>query len=415
MGSIRATKGNKRSGRQERRTIRSYAMKWPKLEAKKMEWLDRPAAWCLNVPAKWSDTGKRQRMYFETLERAEGEILSIRQRKLTFGQTLEQLSPARASEALAAYRLLEGHDVSLLDAVTGFLAVHKDRNSSIPFLELFNSFLDAKKDRNQQYLRELRITRDRWPQLHAKLVCDITHTDLDPLLHKLTPGARNPILRYWRAVFNYGIKKGYLTESPSQGLDFERRKRKEVETLTNSQVKAMLEHALAEDLQLLPFLVLGCFAGIRPDGELQKLEWRDIDLTDKVVTIRPEVSKTNRRRFVDLSENAKAWLQALINRAGAPSGRIVQFTESELRARRTANRKAAGIDRWIQQSMRHSYCSNWLAVHKDINRLVLMSGHDSVDTMFRHYHRGTMKADAEQFWSIRPPKRRAAKIVPFAA
>ena len=83
-------------------------------------------------------------------------------------------------------------------------------------------------------------------------------------------------------------------------MDFARRKRTEVETLTNAQVKAMLEHALAKDLPLLPYVVLGCFAGIRPDDELQKVEWRDIDLTGKVVTIRPEVSKTNRRRFIDL-------------------------------------------------------------------------------------------------------------------
>jgi integrase len=391
-------------------------MKWPKLEPKKIEGLNTPSPWCLNVPASISDNGKRQRLFFETKEQAESQIMSIRNRRMTFGETLERLSHTRASEALAAYRLLEGHDVSLLDAVSGFLAVHKDRNSSIPFLELFNQFLDAKKDRNQQYLRELRITRDRWPELHAKLVCDITQRDLDPLLHKLTPGARNPILRYWRAVFNYGIKKDRLIKNPVEGLDFEQRRRKEVETLTNGQAKAMLEHALAEDLQLLPFLVLGCFAGIRPDGELQKLEWSDIDLTDKVVTIRPEVSKTNRRRFVDLSENAKAWLQTFINRAGAPSGRVVTYSESELRARRTANRKAAGIDRWIQQAMRHSYCSNWLAMHQDVNKLVLQSGHDSVDTMWRNYHKGTPKADAEQFWAIRPPKRKGArKIVPFAA
>jgi integrase len=385
-------------------------MKLPKLEPTKMEWLDRPAAWCLNVPAKWSDTGKRQRMYFETLEQAEGEIMSIRKRRMTFGETLEKLSPARASEALAAYRLLEGHDVSLLDAVTGFLSVHKDRSASIPFLDLFNSFLDAKKDRNQQYLRELRITRDRWPELHAKLVCDVTHADLDPLLHKLTPGARNPILRYWRAVFNFGIKKGYLSENPVNGLDFERRKRKEVETLTNAQVKKMLEHALADDLELLPFLVLGLFCGIRPDGELQKLEWSDVDLDGKVVTIRPEVSKTNRRRFVDISDNAKTWLQ----RAGTQTGRIVTWTESELRSHRTANRKAAGIDRWIQQAMRHSYCSNWLAMYGDVNKLVLQSGHDSVDTMWRNYHKGVPKAEAEKFWAIRPPKQAGKrKIVPF--
>ena len=37
----------------------------------------------------------------------------------------------------------------------------------------------------------------------------------------------------------------------------------------------MLEHAFENDLTLLPYLVFGFFAGIRPDGELQKLEWDD--------------------------------------------------------------------------------------------------------------------------------------------
>jgi hypothetical protein len=33
----------------------------------------------------------------------------------------------------------------------------------------------------------------------------------------------------------------------------------------------MLNDALANDLELLPFLVLGFFTGIRPDGELNRL------------------------------------------------------------------------------------------------------------------------------------------------
>jgi hypothetical protein len=43
------------------------------------------------------------------------------------------------------------------------------------------------------------------------------------------------------------------------------------------------------------------------------------------------------------------------------------------------------------------------AKHEDINRLVLLTGHDDPDTMWRHYHRGTKKADAEKFWAIQPP------------
>ena len=100
----------------------------------------------------------------------------------------------------------------------------------------------------------------------------------------------------------------------------------------------MHRHAAADDLELLPFLVLGLFCGVRSDGELQKLQWSDIDLNDKIVTIRPEVSKTKRRRFVDLSNNAKAWLQLFIQRAGIRQGPIVKCNYSELRTHRTENR-----------------------------------------------------------------------------
>jgi integrase len=68
----------------------------------------------------------------------------------------------------------------------------------------------------------------------------------------------------------------------------------------------MLVHGLEHDLALLPYLVFGFFAGVRPDGELQKVEWSDIKLAEGTIVIRPEVSKTNRRRFPKISANAAA-------------------------------------------------------------------------------------------------------------
>jgi hypothetical protein len=47
--------------------------------------------------------------------------------------------------------------------------------------------------------------------------------------------------------------------------------------------------------------------------------------------------------------------------------------------------------------MRHTYGSNLLAMHKEINKLVLQSGHDNVDTLWRRYHKGIRKADATEF------------------
>jgi hypothetical protein len=42
-------------------------------------------------------------------------------------------------------------------------------------------------------------------------------------------------------------------------------------------------------------------------------------------------------------------------------------------------------------------------MNKDVNELVLQTGHDSVDTMWRNYHKGVTEAEAKKFWSIMPP------------
>src|SRR6202040_4279848 len=113
-----------------------------------------------------------------------------------------------------------------------------------------------------------------------------------------------------------------MTENPISHLDFAERKRKEIETIPADKVQAMLAHALENDLPLLPYLVFGFFAGIRPDGELQKLEWDDVKLTEKTIVIRPEVSKTNQRRFPKISANAAAWIEAYRQRGGPFEGKV---------------------------------------------------------------------------------------------
>ena len=192
-------------------------------------------------------------------------------------------------------------------------------------------------------------------------------------------------MRHLRAFFNYGIKRGHLTENPITRLDFVESSPKEVEVISPEGVAKMLETALANDLGLLPYLVLGFFCGIRPVGELTLLQWSDVDSQNRSVTIRSAISKTKRRRFPELSENAVAWLEAYRERGGVCEEPIVICDERALYTRRQQNQEAAGITHWPNSAMRHSYCSYWLAMHKDINKLVLQSDHTSVDTMWRHY------------------------------
>jgi integrase len=369
------------------------------------------SSWCLNVPPALSPTGKRQRLFFKTEKDGKAEAEKLTARRDRFGNSLAGLHAAKIVKAAKAFELLEPHNVDLLDAVTGFLEIHKQRTESISFHKLCTQYIAAKSNRDERHLNGLRQTRERFPSLHEKLVSDIDHRTLEPLVNAIVPGGRNLVLRHLRAFFNFGIKRGYLQENPIKRLEFVEIERKEVEIVPPAKVSRMLAHALRHDLELLPFLTLGFFTGIRPE-ELRLLQWSDVDLADKAVTIRPEVSKTKRRRFPELSGNAVKWLEAYSLRGGKTEGPIVTLAEDALYEHRRLNREAAKVTHWPNSGMRHTFCSCWLAIHKDVNRLVLLSGHDSPDTMWRHYHRGIAEAEAKRFWSI-IPRRRTGKIIQF--
>ena len=361
------------------------------------------AAWVVNVPPNLSSTGKRQQLFFLCKAQAAVVCEQLKARKDNFGNSLTALTPAKIAEAAEAYNLLEGRNVSLLTAIRRYLGIEDQRAASIPFRELCTLYIESKKDRDKRHLASMRRTMNRFPSLHDRLVCDISHGELEPLLDAIVPGGRNFVMRHLRAFFNYGIKRRYLTDNPISRLDFVESSPKEVEIISPEDVAKILETALENDLGLLPYLVLGFFCGIRPVGELALLQWSEVDLQGRSVTIRSTVSKTKRRRFPEISENAIGWLEAYRRRGGRCEGAIVSCNEHTLYARRQKDQETAGITHWPNSAMRHSYCSYWLAMHKDINKLVLQSGHTSVDTMWRHYHRGTTEAEAKKFWAIMPP------------
>jgi integrase len=390
--------------------MRRSSLEPKELQSRKAKGL---SAWCLNVPAELSDTGKRQQLFFPTKKAAAVKCEELEARRDNFGTSLTLLSSSKITEAAKAYEMLEPYGIGLLEAVKGHLEAHKRRTASVSFLDLCNQYLAAKSGRDERHLKGLRNTRDRFPTLHALLVSEIMHRDLEPLVNAIVPGGRNLILRHLRSFFNYAIKKGFAVNNPVDRMDFVETVRKEVEVIAAADVAKMLESALHGDLKLLPFLTLGFFTGIRPE-ELRLLQWSDIDLPGKSITIRAEVSKTRKRRFPELSENALQWIEAYRRAGGSMKGPLTDLQEDALFEHRRKNRIAAGVEHWPNSAMRHSFCSCWLAAHKDVNKLVLLSGHDSPDTMWRHYNKGVSEAEAAKYWAI-APKNEATNAVSFSS
>ena len=359
----------------------------------------------LNVPAVLSPTGQRQRLYFEDLNAARIKASELRALKHNLKNDLAEFSEALKPDAMRAIEMIRAIDASatLTQAAKLFVDTAKAKSRSIPFVELFDLYLNLKRDRSEVYRKELAITKKRLSQFHQQRVCDIKASDLEAFLDKLGPGARNAIMRYLRAIFAVGVRRGYLATNPISQLEFARRHRTEIQILTPEQFQAMLESAL-RDPPLLPFLLVCGFAGVRPDGETLKIEWRDYNWTEGRLEIRAEITKTNERRFVELEPCAREWFSVYKDAGGRTDGRMVGFSsEANLRDHREANREAAKIKDWPNSALRHSFASYWCGKYDNIDKLLFMLGHSSLEMLRRHYRKAVPLEQAEKYFSIRPP------------
>jgi len=385
------------------------------------------AFWCVDVPPHLSGTGKRQQLFFGTEKAAKGKCEELKTRRDNLGTNLATVTSPQLLEAEECRQLLEDHPgISLRDAVHEFLEIHQSRVASIPFGELFQKYIDSRAKKSRPYLDHLRWAQTRLVELNDILASDLTVRKMDEALQQFKPSVRNAFQRYLRAALNWGTKRNYLPSNPVLKLDFEEVVNGETEIFEPDIVAAILNDCLKNDLALLPYRVFGFFCGVRPHGELTRIAWEDFDWSDKVLKLRAELTKKKRRRFIDVSENALAWLREYRRRGGTTTGLIMPLGRDELRKRHRANwGRVVGLNdegrpkvRWIVQGMRHSYCSYWLVAHdNDTDGLVIQSGHESKEVMWDSYYRATTKTKAAKFWSLMPPKRRGQleHVVPFQA
>ena len=105
------------------------------------------------------------------------------------------------------------------------------------------------------------------------------------------------------------------------------------------------EKLLGDRKFLVPYFVMGGLAGLR-HAEITRLEWSDVDFTQKVVRIGADKAKTASNRIVPLSDEAVAWLTPYRQPGNVCSDRQSKY------ARQVAEK--LGV-KWPANALRHSY------------------------------------------------------------
>jgi len=162
--------------------------------------------------------------------------------------------------------------------------------------------------------------------------------------------------------------------------------------LSPSDTAALLA-AAPEDI--IPALVIGFFAGLRT-AEIERLDWREIDLKRGFIEITAAKAKSSQRRLVEIQPNLRSWLQPLAKLSGP-----VRLSEMRHKDRLNLARTSAGIA-WPANACRHSFASYHLALFQDAAKTALQLGHTNTAVLFQHYRELATPDEAKAYFAITP-------------
>mgnify|MGYP003111225144 CR=1 FL=1 len=368
--------------------------------------------WRINIPAKYSETGKRQRLEFQTKALATLEAnRRIADINLN-GTNVVPIAADRAAEANNCYKLLENYNVTLIQVVNEWLQHKTTQNNSITLDNAFLSTIALRKKENKasSTIREYKATHKLLPlSLLNKKVCDITLQECSKVLDELTssPSMYNKHRAYLRAVFNEAERDGYNSKNPVEKT----RKRKTAPKLVevckvediNNIFAACVDyrgqyHNARDCSDCVIAFAFAAFAGIRPSeqGELGRLTWEDVCLENRNIRIPAAKSKTRTLRNVYIEYNLLAFINTVPEKLRY--GRIVP---GAWHTKKSQVMSAVGLKGKVD-ILRHSYGSFHLAHYGDVNLLGQNMGHAHMSTYFDHYHNARTTKEALAYWAIYP-------------
>jgi integrase len=363
--------------------------------------------WKVELPARVTHSGKRQRFFFETRQDALSFCEAERIRLSNHGTAgMAALSVDQLAQAAMAFETLKPFGVTLNEVVKDWLVRQQAAQASIPFEAAMDAFLEW-GTRSPSYTRSIRQTRNRLDSLHGRLLNTIAPADLTLAMDAMPASVRNLTIRILGGLFNYGIKRGHCADNPCKKLDLSRREALEIEIYTPAEVAAIFSTAEQHDAQLVPLLAISFFCGVRL-AEVLRLDWSAIDLHENFVKLPASITKTRQARHIEVSENCHAWLSPHASNVG----RVVPCSPDVLRKRLAALKSRHSV-RTIKHGPRHCFASYWLAKHGDINQLCRFMGHDDPETTFKHYAKAATKRDAEKFWALEPKASAVKNVVAF--
>ena len=230
-------------------------------------------------------------------------------------------------------------------------------------------------------------------------VAKILRPDIEDWLEESgwSPRTRKNYLVTMTTVLNFAMANGYRADNPAANIDRPILDERPVGILSVGQVEKLLRMAKDTDVEMVPALAIGLFAGLRR-SEIFALDWSEIDQEHRTLEVKGIKAKTRQRRLVSMADNLVEWLKPQMKLSGSicPECNIDVFSE---RLRKLAVK--AAISPWPHNAMRHSFGSFFLGKTKDENLTATEMG-NSPGVVIKHYRALVPAAEVKRYWKVGP-------------
>ena len=356
---------------------------------------------------------KRIREYYPTLEEAEVFAEKCRVKLKNEGLGGFSLTKEQQVDAEQALSVLNSK-ATLTQACEYFMRFNNLNESNKTINSLVEEFIDHKD--KQRMLGEKgaseRTINDYKHRLG--LLCSefgskqINEFSEDTFLDwVLVRGDARGLTRTTKALFSFAVDKEYLPENPMRRKTPVSRIGKP-SVLDDKHWRSLVLTALStqnqknsdrgQPVDLLASVTLGLWCGLRPEAELQRLDWSDINIDEGFVNIHDDW-KVKIGRLVTIPNCAKD----LLKNCKRKKGPIID--PKNFRRRWDWLRETAGVmDAWDSDIMRHTFASMHYGFYRDKQKVINELGHCN-QSMLRHYvnHGAKMQKRAKEFFSFQAP------------
>ena len=287
-------------------------------------------------------------------------------------------------------------------AVEYYLAFHKGV-TDCEISKAVDEFVESQRGRDcsPRYISTIRNHLEPFGrEFSPRAVSSIHRQEYEGYIsrNEWAPKTQENFLRSALTFLNFCKKKGYLPKNmPTPVADIEppRVKRETPLILTPEELANLFAVCAPRDLA---FIAISVFGGGRR-AEIQRLQYKDIDMEHRIIQLTSEKTKTNQRRTLEIGDTLAAWL-ALIPANDDPEALLVRL-EDPLMDIRDKYREREW--EWKQNALRHSFISYHLAEHKNVFATAELAG-NSPDEIRRSYKALVTPKAAKAWFSLTPTR-----------